>query len=67
MPCHVMPCRRLRFTSSSLISLQHNRGYDQFLNIVLEDAEEMKGETGVPIGMIVVRGGSVVQFEQLTW
>ncbi len=41
------------------------RGYDQFMNLVLENAAEMKGSESIPIpSMCVVRGCSVVQFEQ---
>jgi len=39
------------------------RGYDAFLNIVLEDAEQT--ETGQYLGQLVIRGNSVVQFEGL--
>ena len=38
------------------------RGYDAFLNVVLEDVEK---EDGAYIGQVVVRGNSVVQFEAL--
>lgn len=40
------------------------RGYDQFLNIVLEDANEQlhDGRT-IPIGMVVLRGNGIVQLQ----
>lgn len=38
------------------------RGYDAFLNIVLEDTET---ETGQYLGQIVIRGNSIVQLEGL--
>jgi small nuclear ribonucleoprotein G len=38
------------------------RGYDAFLNVVLEDAES---ETGQYLGQIVIRGNSIVQLEGL--
>ncbi|KAK9454926.1 hypothetical protein V1511DRAFT_501349 [Dipodascopsis uninucleata] len=42
------------------------RGYDVFLNIVLDDAvEEKSGGERVPIGTIVIRGNSVVMMEAL--
>lgn len=42
------------------------RGYDQFMNIVLGDALEEQSPNNVkPIGMVVVRGNSIVQFEML--
>ena len=42
------------------------RGYDQFMNIVLGDAvEEVSGKTDNRIGMVVIRGNSIVQFELL--
>jgi small nuclear ribonucleoprotein G len=40
------------------------RGYDQFMNIVLGDAiESVPGGTDNRIGMVVIRGNSIVQFE----
>ena len=39
------------------------RGYDAFLNIVLEDVEQE--ETGQYLGQVVVRGNSIVQLEGL--
>lgn len=39
------------------------RGYDAFLNVVLEDAEP--GEGGAFLGQVVIRGSSIVQFEAL--
>jgi small nuclear ribonucleoprotein G len=40
------------------------RGYDVYLNIVLDDAlEEKPGGEKVRIGMVVIRGNSVVMLE----
>ncbi|KAL7487777.1 hypothetical protein ACHAW6_015959 [Cyclotella cf. meneghiniana] len=42
------------------------RGYDAFLNVVLEDATSEKGEGGAEnIGTIVIRGNSIIQFESV--
>jgi len=42
------------------------RGYDVFLNIVLDDAvEEKPNGDKVQIGMVVIRGNSVVMLEAL--
>jgi len=42
------------------------RGYDVFLNIVLDDAvEEKPGGERERIGMVVIRGNSVVMLEAL--
>jgi len=42
------------------------RGYDVFLNIVLDDAVEEKANGDkVQIGMVVIRGNSVVMLEAL--
>ena len=42
------------------------RGYDQFMNIVLDEAVEVRSPTEkVEIGMIVIRGNSVVMWECL--
>lgn len=39
------------------------RGYDAFLNVVLEECEDTKN--GNYLGQVVVRGNSIVQFEGL--
>lgn len=40
------------------------RGYDQFLNLVLEDAtEELRDGRKISIGMIVLRGNGIVQLQ----
>lgn len=42
------------------------RGYDPFLNVVLEEASYEKGEGGTEgIGTIVIRGNSIIQFESV--
>ncbi|KAK7206750.1 hypothetical protein BZA70DRAFT_274999 [Myxozyma melibiosi] len=42
------------------------RGYDVFLNLVLDDAvEEKDGGEKIRIGTIVIRGNSVVMMEAL--
>ncbi|KAL6246567.1 Serine/threonine-protein kinase smg1 [Rhinocladiella similis] len=42
------------------------RGYDVFLNIVLDDAvEEKPGGERARLGMVVIRGNSVVMLEAL--
>ena len=42
------------------------RGYDAFLNVVLEDATSERGEGGSEsIGTIVIRGNSIIQFESV--
>ncbi|KAH6637910.1 small nuclear ribonucleoprotein-like protein G [Boeremia exigua] len=42
------------------------RGYDVYLNIVLDDAlEEKAGGEKVRIGMVVIRGNAVVMLEAL--
>jgi small nuclear ribonucleoprotein G len=45
------------------------RGYDQFMNLVLEDVYEWEGgdETGkqIPLGTVMVRGNSIVLWETL--
>lgn len=40
------------------------RGFDPFMNLVLEDAEEV-GDERTKIGMIVVRGSCIQQLECL--
>ena len=43
------------------------RGYDPFMNLVIDEAvEHVKGNNNMnPIGMVVVRGNSVVMIEAL--
>jgi small nuclear ribonucleoprotein G len=42
------------------------RGYDAFLNVVLEETiDETTGGAENQIGTVVVRGSSIVQFESL--
>ncbi len=42
------------------------RGYDPFLNLVLDDAvEQVSADEKVAIGSVVVRGNSVVMMEAL--
>ena len=42
------------------------RGYDQFMNIVLDGAEEVRSPTEKQeLGMIVIRGNSVIMWECL--
>lgn len=46
------------------------RGYDAFMNIVLEEAQEhyptVNGNTGTqPIGMVVIRGNSISSMQVL--
>jgi len=42
------------------------RGFDQFMNLVLDEAEEHASTTEIhPLGMVVIRGNSVVQIECL--
>lgn len=42
------------------------RGYDHFMNLVLDDAQEEGKETGgTPIGLVLIRGNSILQIEAL--
>jgi len=42
------------------------RGFDQFMNLTLDEAEEQISETEInALGMIVIRGNSVIQIECL--
>jgi small nuclear ribonucleoprotein G len=38
------------------------RGYDAFLNVVLEESTNPEGEN---LGTVVIRGNSIIQFEGL--
>ena len=41
------------------------RGFDPFMNLVIDEAFEEKKNEKVPIGMVVVRGNSVLLIEAL--
>jgi small nuclear ribonucleoprotein G len=42
------------------------RGFDQFMNVVLDETqEEVSSTESNDIGMVVVRGNSIIQFECL--
>ncbi|GIY25941.1 small nuclear ribonucleoprotein G [Caerostris extrusa] len=42
------------------------RGFDPFMNLVIDEAvEQVKGEQDNPIGMIVIRGNSIVLLEAM--
>lgn len=41
------------------------RGYDAFLNVVLEDAQQVTKESTESMGQVVIRGNSIIQFEGL--
>ena len=42
------------------------KSFDQHLNIVLEDAEELKGESTRKLGTIIVRGDNVILISPAT-
>lgn len=41
------------------------RGYDQFMNLVMEEAKEHTKEGEMEIGMIMIRGNSIVLWDCL--
>ncbi|KAJ7542419.1 hypothetical protein O6H91_10G106600 [Diphasiastrum complanatum] len=41
------------------------RGFDQFMNLVLDNTVEVNGNEKNEIGMVVIRGNSVVMIEAL--
>jgi small nuclear ribonucleoprotein G len=42
------------------------RGYDQFMNLVLEDVQEYgERDEKIPIGTVMIRGNSIVLWECL--
>ncbi|BAF12259.1 probable small nuclear ribonucleoprotein G [Oryza sativa Japonica Group] len=41
------------------------RGFDQFMNLVVDNTVEVNGNDKTDIGMVVVRGNSVVMIEAL--
>ncbi|KAD4981894.1 hypothetical protein E3N88_18565 [Mikania micrantha] len=62
----------LKMGSLFLIKLNANRivvgtlrGFDQFMNLVIDNTMEVNGEEKTDIGMVVIRGNSVVTVEAL--
>ncbi|CAM0906705.1 unnamed protein product [Alopecurus aequalis] len=41
------------------------RGFDQFMNLVVDNTVEVNGDEKSDIGMVVLRGNSVVMIEAL--
>ena len=41
------------------------RGYDQFMNLVLEDSQETVGKEKLQIGTVMIRGNSIILWECL--
>ncbi|KZV28428.1 putative small nuclear ribonucleoprotein G-like [Dorcoceras hygrometricum] len=41
------------------------RGFDQFMNLVIDNTVEVNGDGKTDIGMVVIRGNSVVTVEAL--
>lgn len=41
------------------------RGFDQFMNLVIDNTVELNGNENNEIGMVVIRGNSVVMIEAL--
>uniref|UniRef100_A0A453B4D7 Small nuclear ribonucleoprotein G n=1 Tax=Aegilops tauschii subsp. strangulata TaxID=200361 RepID=A0A453B4D7_AEGTS len=41
------------------------RGFDQFMNLVVDNTVEVNGDEKTDIGMVVLRGNSVVMIEAL--
>ncbi|KAG0500921.1 hypothetical protein HPP92_000993 [Vanilla planifolia] len=41
------------------------RGFDQFMNLVIDNTVEVNGDEKNDIGMVVIRGNSVVMIEAL--
>lgn len=69
LPSTVQPVNRTTQDKRLKISLNGNRriigtlrGYDAFLNVVLEETENEEGQY---LGQVVVRGNSIVQLEGL--
>lgn len=41
------------------------RGYDQFMNLVIDKAEEVTKTGNISIGTLMIRGNSVIMWESL--
>eukprot|EP00049_Salpingoeca_infusionum_P024806 m.17163 g.17163 ORF g.17163 m.17163 type:complete len:76 (-) comp7349_c0_seq1:256-483(-) len=41
------------------------RGFDPFMNIVVDEAFERRGEDTIPMGTVVIRGNSIVTMQAL--
>ena len=52
--------------NSNRVILGQLRGYDEFMNLVVDDAVEVRGKNeNAPIGTVLVRGNSVLEIEAL--
>ncbi|CAN6312386.1 unnamed protein product [Urochloa humidicola] len=49
----------------TVLLLAHFRGFDQFMNLVVDNTVEVNGNDKTDIGMVVIRGNSVVMIEAL--
>ena len=58
------PCVSLSASVSSLLWQGVLRGYDPFMNLVLDDTTD-PASSDKKMGMVIIRGNSVIQFEIL--
>ncbi|KAF7007590.1 hypothetical protein CFC21_022518 [Triticum aestivum] len=59
--------RHLRFfkLNANRVVIGTLRGFDQFMNLVVDNTVEVNGDEKTDIGMVVLRGNSVVMIEAL--
>lgn len=62
-PLHAFPLRSMPFRSARS-SQGVLRGYDPFMNLVLDETTD-PASSDKKMGMVIIRGNSVVQFEIL--
>ncbi|GAU28497.1 hypothetical protein TSUD_295000 [Trifolium subterraneum] len=56
--------RRVKLNANRMI-VGTLRGFDQFMNLVIDNTVEVNGNEKNEIGMVVIRGNSVVTIEAL--
>jgi small nuclear ribonucleoprotein G len=60
---HILQDKRLQFSlNGNRKVIGTLRGYDAFLNVVLEESTDPEGAN---LGTVVIRGNSIIQFEGL--
>nr|ACG41991.1 small nuclear ribonucleoprotein G [Zea mays] len=60
----IKPERQIKMNANRVV-IGTLRGFDQFMNLVVDNTVEVNGNDKTDIGMVVIRGNSVVMIEAL--
>ncbi|AQL06038.1 putative small nuclear ribonucleoprotein G [Zea mays] len=61
---HCLPISSVKLNANRVV-IGTLRGFDQFMNLVIDNTVEVNGNDKTDIGMVVIRGNSVVMIEAL--